>query len=244
MSVARTLLVLLVVCSLGLFAANTAVAQRGFGGGFGGNSALDLLQNASVQKELELLDDQIQQSAELAEQSRNNNTVREAFGQLRDLPEEERRTRIQEIIAKQREDQQAGIDKILLPHQSERLSQIEYQVSSRRGGGVGIGGRLADELEITEEQQTALREAAEKVMEELRVEQAKLQAQAQEKILSVLTAAQRAEYKKLVGEPFAYVPDPPQFGRGGDGGRGGDRGRQGGQGRQGRAGGRPGADNN
>jgi hypothetical protein len=111
---------------------------------------------------------------------------------------------------------------------------------------VGIGGRLADELGITEAQQEELRAAAEKAMEELRVEQAKLQAQAQEKILSALTAEQRAQYKKLVGDPFAYVPDPPQFGRGGNfGGRGGQDGRggqgRGGQGRGGQGrGGRPG----
>jgi Spy/CpxP family protein refolding chaperone len=253
---ARKLLMSLVVCSLVAFAASSALAQppggRGTGGtGFGGfgGGPIDLLQNASVQKELELLDDQLAQVRTLAETNRNNNSLREAFGQLRDLPEEQRRDRINELLTANREATQKEIDKILLPHQSERLRQIEYQVSMRRGGGIGISGRLAEELGITEQQQEELQAAAEKAMEEMRAAQAKLQEEARQKVLATLSPAQQAKYKELVGEPFDYVPEQPQFG-GRDGGRGrtggdaGGRGRPGGGDAGGRGRGRPGGENN
>lgn len=231
MLLVRKTFVLLTVATLSLaILSDAAFAQppggggRGrFGGGFGGfgGGGLDLLQNESVQKELELLDDQIAQIRELADSNDTRSRLREALGELRDLPDDQRREKFGQIMAEIREETQKQIDKILLPHQGERLRQIEFQLSARRSGGV-LSGELADELGITEAQREEMRAAAEKAFEELREKQRQLQQEAQEKILAVLSPAQRARYKQLVGEPFDYQPD--RGGRSGFGGRAGNTG--------------------
>ncbi|MEQ8785573.1 MAG: hypothetical protein RIC55_04710 [Pirellulaceae bacterium] len=252
MALARRLIVLMAVAALVALVADSAMAQPGgrgrggpgggggFGGGFGGGGAMDLLQNQSVQKELELLDDQVAQIRELSQDNSARDRMRELFGGLRDLPEEERRAKITEAFATMRQEQQKEIDKILLPHQSERLGQIENQMAARRGGGV-IGGQLAEDLGITEQQREEMREAAEKAFAEMREQQQKLQAEAQEKILAVLTPAQRQKYKQMMGEPFDYQAD--QGGRGGfqrgGGGGGFQRGGNAGGADGGRRGARP-----
>jgi Spy/CpxP family protein refolding chaperone len=244
MVVARRLCVLVAVAALLIaVAADSAMAQPGggrggrgggrgggFGGGFGGNSALDLLQNQSVQQELELLDDQIKQVEDLAQNNNSRDRIREAFAQLRDLPDDQRREKFGEIMASIREETEKQLDTILLPHQSERLKQIQNQLAARRGGS-GISGQLAEELGITEQQQEEMRTVAEKAFAEMREKQEQLRQQAQDQILSVLTKAQRKKYDDLMGEPFDYQPDRRTFGGGGGGG--GRRGGAAGGGRRG-----------
>jgi Spy/CpxP family protein refolding chaperone len=242
-------MLMVLVISLAVLA-NNAFAQPGRGGpgGFGGGGALGLLQNASVRKELELLDDQIAEIGKAAEAS--SARARELFanGDFRNLSEEERSAKFAEL----REATQKEVDKILLPHQSERLKQIEFQISINRGGRGGVfsvNDELAEALDISDEQREKIGETAEQVAEELRAKLRELQEEARAKILATLTPAQQAKYKQLVGEPFEYVAEQPNFGgRGGEGGRDGGRGRPGGDGGRGRPGGeggrgRPAGDN-
>lgn len=210
----------------------------GFGGPGGGNG-LDLLGDENVRKELDLVDDQVTKLREVGEKMRED--MRGAFEgvdfrEFRDLSEEEREARMAPIREKMQAvsaDAQKEIDTVLLPHQRERLKQIVVQSNIRRQGTSSAltSGALADELKITPEQIEALRAKQEEVQEELRKEMAQLQAEARDKVLSVLTAEQRAKLTALMGSPIEFAP--PQFGPGGPGGpggrgrgedRGGDRG--------------------
>jgi hypothetical protein len=215
--------------------------RGGFGGpgGFGGGDMAGLLRNESVQKELELLDDQIEELQGLAESQRES--FRDAFQGLQDLSREERMAKFREVMEKNREEQEKQIGKVLLPHQMKRLKQIQFQQRTRGGIGRVAGNEgLSNELGITEAQREKLQQKAQEVEEEIRAKLNELREQAQAELLSVLTPAQQAKWKELAGEPFEMQFTPPQRGAGGQpgnfGGRGGFGGQRGGgqQGNQGR----------
>ena len=93
-------------------------------------------------------------------------------------------------------------------------------------------GALATELNITEEQKTKLAEMQTKVEEELRKEIEQLRLESRDKILSVLTAEQRAKLNALMGSPVEFQQGGfgGGFGGGGPGGRGAGGGGPGGRG--------------
>lgn len=219
----------------------------GPGGGPGGGGLTGVLMREDVQKELEMVPDQVDDIRKLLEGRRER--MGEMFSGLRDIEDrEERGRKFREIMEKAQAEQEKEVGKILLPHQLKRAKQLAFQQRLRGGAGRALtgGGSLAEELGITEAQQEKLRAANEKLQNELRQKIAELQKEAQEELLKVLTSQQQAKFKDLVGEPFDF--QPMQFGGpgGGPGGRGqggfGDRGGRGqgdAGGRGGRAKGRP-----
>ena len=255
-------------CLVGFMVISLAVsnlhAQRGGGrfgggfggfGGFGGGGSLELLAREDVQKELELLDDQIAEIEEAREDQRD--AVREAFSGFgrggnrgggdrgargnRDRQGggdrgqrqggEDRFARFREMREKMEKQVKESIDKILLPHQSKRLTQLVLQRSLRGGAAQAAAalssGDLAEDLNVSESQGEKLQEKARSIEEKLRKEIAKLRQKAQEELVSSLTPAQQREFKEMVGKPFTFA-EPERGrgrGRGRDRGRGGDRGR-------------------
>lgn len=203
-----------------------ALAQPGGGGGgpggrFGGMMAspMMILRNEQIQKELEIVDDQLKDLEAIGEE------MRESFQGLRDLSQEERDEKFREIN-KQFEER---LNEVLLPHQQKRLKQISAQFSSRGPNGVAgtlTEGNLAEELKITDEQKEKLRSVGEEARAEMEEKTKKIRAEMEEKILAVLTEEQRKQYKELVGEPFEMdMRQMFQRGQGRDGGgqRGGQR---------------------
>jgi hypothetical protein len=182
-----------------------------------------------VQKELEMLQGQIDDIRELSEDRRGG--TRDMFSGLQDIEDpDERMAKARELREKAAADLEAEIAKILLPHQLTRARQLAYQQRLRGGTGRALtgGGSLVEELGITESQLEKLRAVNEELQEELRQKIAELQEDAEKELLKVLTFQQQAKLKKLVGEPFEF-----QQGEGGVGGRGG-QGQGGVQGRGGR----------
>ena len=146
---------------------------------------------------------------------------RAKFGELRPKIE----AKMQELNA----DTEKQLGKILLPHQLERLKQIDLQTKVRyRGASALTGGDVAKALNLTDEQREKLEKRAAEVQEELQTKIKQLQADARKKMLDVLTPDQQAQLDKLMGQQF----DLPEqnFGdrfRGRDGRRrGGDQPRQ------------------
>lgn len=226
--------------------------DRGRGGGsiFGQVTQLSLLGQESVQKELELVDDQLEMIKEV--QSRQRDGMRELFMGMRDsmqgMSGDERQEAFAEIQEKMRKSNKELEDEALeelLPHQTERLKQIHVQAQTRRNGGPTSGRiseTLVDELGLTDEQIENLREKAEEVSAKLKEKVAKLTAQAQEEIFSaVLSKDQHAKYKELMGDAFEFEERRRGGFGGGDRG-GGDRGDRGGGDRGGRGGGDRGSD--
>lgn len=205
---------------------------RGFGGmGFGGPGGLGLLQREDVQEELELLDDQKTQIRELQEKSRER--MGEVFRGFRGGDSGgDRRDELRDTFRKFNEETQAELEKILLPHQAKRLKQLEVQMRMRGGVMGALGGDVAEQIGLTEDQTEKLRDKARELEQEMRKKLTELRKQMQDQLLAELGPDQREKFNELVGEPFEFRDEAPgQFGgpagfrQRGEGGReGGDRG--------------------
>ena len=248
--------------------------QGGGFGGFGGGGKLGLLRIDAVKKELELLDEQSADIEKLSEAMRAQRSAglpdfqnmtdeerRAAFDKLRAereaLSEAEREKQDAERRAQQAAQQKEADTKlaeILLPHQIDRLSQIELQTQGIRAltteevaKELGLSDAVKADLEAT------IQASGEKMRTEmqalfqggnrdgLREKMQELTKGVEESVLAKLTQSQRDKFTEMKGEKF----DMPQGGFGGPGGQrgqGGDGGgRPGGQGggRPGGEGGRP-----
>lgn len=254
------------VLALTLLFAASAMAQPGGGrrqgqagpgmggpGGPGMGGPLQLLRLEQVQKEIELVDDQKTKLRELGEESARE--MREAFSGMRDLNEEQRRERMEELRkkAQEREAELAKkIEAILLPHQLKRLKEISVQVQGIRALN---SAEVAKELGITEDQKAKMESIRREVtdqfaklreeMQDLSPEQRRerfremgekmreTQQQVEEKILNVLTAEQKEKFEALKGKKFDVDMRQMMGGfggnrRGGEGAAPGERRRPGG----------------
>jgi len=225
-----SLMVVLVVAAM--LVAATAEAQPGRRGpGFGGmmaNPAM-LLASEQIQKELELVPDQIEKLGKLRDEMREE--FRGLFSGMRDLSPEDREKRMQEVRDKMQaagEKMSKEIDKILLPHQKERLQQIRVQML---GGRALADAEVIKALGLTEAQQKKLTAIGEKTREKMREmfsgirdlepearreafakireDMTKLRENAQKEAQAVLTPEQIKKLEKLRGEPFEF--QRPQF---------------------------------
>ncbi|HEY7314755.1 MAG TPA: hypothetical protein VH643_35735 [Gemmataceae bacterium] len=185
----------------------------GAGGGFGGGTTF-LLQQESVQKELKLSEEQVKKIKELSEKQR------ESFRGLRDLSQEERRTKLQEA-AKANE---KAVGEILKPEQLKRVKQISLQ---RQGGRALSNPEIAKALNLTSEQTDKIKKIQEEARagrgqrgqggrldEEARKKLEEARKATNEKIMSVLTAEQKTKLKEMTGEPFKGEIRVPTFGGG------------------------------
>ena len=253
--------VLGLVAVMAIFCSVDAVmAQPGRGRGgspFGQTSGLNLLGQEGIQQELELVEDQVESLKELQDEQRNS--MREMFmglrDQIQDMDEDERRELMTELQGKMKEmnkEFDAKADEVLLPHQTTRLKQLVAQNQNRRlGGGPGSGSfspEAIEKLNISDEQLEKMKAKAEELQTTVAEKIAKIRKQAEEEILSILSAEQQAQYKEMIGDTYDFNQGNQGGGRGGQGGGdrggrgGGDRGGRGG-GDRGDRGGRPGADN-
>lgn len=180
-------------------AASPVLAQQRQGGGRGfGGGVMFLLGQESVQKELKLSEEQVKKVQELGEKQR------EAFQGLRDLGQEERRTKMQEL-AKAND---KAIGQILKPEQLKRARQIALQ---RQGAAAVNNEEIAKALNVTDAQKEKIREIQTKAREEMqglgfdeeaRTKRQEVMKAMNEKISGVLTAEQKTKLKEMQGEPF------------------------------------------
>jgi Spy/CpxP family protein refolding chaperone len=223
--------------------------ERGFrgggfggpGGGFGGGGILGLLSREEVQQELQLVDEQQEKvdgiATEIRDQMRAE--MQEMFSRMRDLSDEERRERFDEIrsrMEKVNADVEKRLKKVLLPHQFDRLKQIDLQVRlQQRGAGALTSGELAETLGLSDEQREKLERRAAEVQQELEQQISQLRIDARNKMLDVLTPEQRAKLESLLGDDLTLTDQGAGFGgRGGRGGFfGGNRNGNDGEGRRG-----------
>ncbi|HEX3600879.1 MAG TPA: hypothetical protein VHU84_12095 [Lacipirellulaceae bacterium] len=198
----------------------------GPGGPFGGGGGLlGLATREDVQQELQLVDEQKDKVRTIADDMRTK--VREEMGgmftQMRDLSDKDRRAKFDEIRKKFESinsDMEKKLDGVLLPHQMERLKQIDLQNKIRqRGANALTSGDVADALNLSDDQRDKLEKRAAEVQEELQTKIRELQADARKKMIDVLTPEQQAQLQKLMGDNFDLKDQGPggfrgQFGRG------------------------------
>jgi Spy/CpxP family protein refolding chaperone len=212
--------------------------RGGFGGfGGGGGGSLMLLYDENVRKDLGVTDDQWQRVQE--EQRKTQEQLGGAFQNLRDLSDEQRQARMDEI-RKNAEEQRKKTENILTQAQRDRLKQIAVQSRLNRGNAAEVlveDEELSKDLSLTDADKDRIRKASEEAQEELRAEIRKLQEKAREKVIDALTPTQQATLKKLTGPKIEFANT---FGGGFGGGGFGTGGFGGGRGGGGFGGGGPG----
>ncbi len=192
-----------------------------FGRMWGGAAISGMLLNrADVQRELNLTE---QQKAKINEMQQ---AQRLAMQELRNLPPEERRQRMQEI--RQKNDPTS----VLNEGQKKRLKELELQWL---GPMALMNPEVAKEVGLTAEQQSKIQGLVREQMQQMRgqfqgggqpganLEQARQQLE--NRILDLLTPAQRQKWQQMQGKPFQF-----EGGRGFGGVRPGGRQQRGGQG--------------
>ncbi len=174
--------------------------------GFG---PLELLRRDDVRAELEMMDDQVEQLEQVAARAREK--VRDIVQQLRGLSGEERGIKMREMFGQFSQETQAAIEKLLLPHQTERLRQIELQIRLRSGLSQLLSNtELISELGLNETQQAELGIQAEAIDRQTQEEISRLRQQALERFLALLDPEQQQRFRRLVGEPFQPRSAPGQ----------------------------------
>lgn len=163
------------------------------------------LKDPSIRAELDLTDEQIGEVEALIEFRQQ--VMGTLSNQLRSLPVEKRREAFNSAHAEMVR-LEGDVFKILLPFQSDRLRQIDYQLVVRADSASGglTHKRLVEALGLTAAQEDAIREDLKKVEAELkekidalRKEMVKAKEEARQKTLKHLTEEQREAYLKLVG---------------------------------------------
>lgn len=171
----------------------------------GGTDPFSLAQNSDVQKEIELVDYQLDQIEEINQEF--SKRMQERMAELRD---EQGNLRLdnasdlaewsQKIAAEKRKRMQ----EVFLPHQLDRLQQISLQNQLKRRGQSGLlnDAKVKEQLGITDEQQKAISERAEKVQKKLEEDIERLREKARESILEELNSDQRKKLKEMMGDRF------------------------------------------
>jgi hypothetical protein len=182
-------------------------------GFMGGDDPTSLLNIEQVQQELELIDSQMEDVRKLY--SEMNRKQAELMRRMAKdgLRQPDVAAALQEELKEIRAETQGEIEKLLLPHQSDRLQQIaRHMMLQRRGTANALTSELlAKELGLTDEQKERLQTRAKEVEDEVRQEMARLRKMAHEKILGELTAAQRDKLAELLGKDFeAQMPALPR----------------------------------
>ena len=200
------LLVAVFIATL-VISSDVSLAQRG--GWFGErDSSIGLLQNDKVRDELELVDDQTAELEALRDELTQE--MRNMWSGMRDLSREDRREKWEEMRADmdvRRKELEERIQGVLLPHQQKRLDQLFMQSQARRRGGTlgfDASDRLAEKLNLTDEQKEKLKKAAEDAQKELEEKISRLRDKAEQKVLSVLTPEQRKQYTDIMGDSFKF----------------------------------------
>ncbi len=218
----------------------------GGGPGFGRTSVAAqyerLLNIPSVQKELHLSDDQKARIREIGE--KNRSAVRDLFSSMRDVREEDRKAKAEEMGKKmqvQGEETRKAIEAVLELAQRERLRGIAVQVL---GIQALFDKEVQQDLKLEEFQIAAMRviddRAARKTRElftpggdpqAIGQRSQEIRAETEKRILGLLNDQQKAAFERLKGAKFeipeSEMRNPRLFG--GRGGRreGGDRGQSG-----------------
>lgn len=180
-----------------------------FVGGLGSNFVMpapdpwSMLNNPSVQKDLELVGDQLDKVKDL--QSQFAQQMKDKIGdfrkgglstdRLKDLPE---------LMKKIRAEQREQMEGLLLPHQIDRLKQVAFQQHMKQAGTAGAltSEAVAEKLGITEEQAERLKKRAEEIKAKLAEDMEKLKEKAKQDLLQELTPDQRAKVKEMTGDKY------------------------------------------
>ena len=183
---------------------------------------MELLRRPDVQSELELLDEQKSDAFALIEKSeaRRREVLTGFADQFRnrdaasEADREALRNQVQEAFRALNKETEQGLS-FLLPHQRQRLSQLEIQFRMRSGGGLGAlaAPEIGEQLAVTDQQREILRVKATELGREFGKKVAELRREMQEKLMAELSPEQPAKFEELVGDRFEFQDGSPGGGR-------------------------------
>lgn len=171
----------------------------------GVRGALSLLRDSDIQKEIELAGKQLQEYQEM--QKSLQAAINERMGDIRSGKfDPERMKDLGKLIGEITEEHQDRMEKLLLPHQLDRLKQIALQRYLQQTGEANAltSQQLAEELGITPEQQERLKRRSEEISKTLKEKIEDLKQKAQEELLRELTPSQRQQFKEMVGQKYEF----------------------------------------
>ena len=119
-----------------------------FWGGHG--DSFSMLNNPSVRKELELVDEQMDRIREVNKEF--GEKIRESLGDLSQGGfDPDRASQLKDVIAQIQQQKQDEINKLLLPHQQDRLKQValQMQMKSRGTANALSSDKIAEALGLT-----------------------------------------------------------------------------------------------
>ena len=163
-------------------------------------STLGLLSNEAIRNDLEMVDNQYEELQDLSSQIQQR-----AAKQIRGLDFSDRDNLVSQI-RKIREQATSELNSVLLPHQLDRLRQIQMQALLQRRSLVEVltSNPVKSDLEITDQQSNELKEFEKVVQEDLAKEIAKLQEKARNRLLSKLNPTQEKQAKDMIGDVFIF----------------------------------------
>jgi hypothetical protein len=229
----------------------------GGGGPGGGIDKLTLVSAKPIQDELKLGEDELFLVKQLSDELRANSRELMTGIDFRSLPEDERRTKFEELGKKRAElvkESEKGLAELLTEAQSKRLDEIALQLMGIRALA---NEDVAKKLKLSSDQKKGVEDALKsaeddrrKMFEEMRAggqaggaggfegmreKMEEARKKGEDKLLAVLSDEQKKQFEDMKGKAFE-VDRRALFSFGG---RGGQPGGDGGGGRGGQPGGRP-----
>lgn len=174
-----------------------------FSTGFAGDS-FSMLNNPSVQKDLQLVDEQLKQIKDINREF--GEKIKQQVGDFKDGNGNfsmQHGAGLGQLIQDLKQQQQEQIQNILLPNQQQRLEQVARQMKLKHlGTAQTLTSHLVKELGLTAEQQARIESRAKELQQEIATKMAELKDRAKEDLLGELTREQREKLDELVGDEF------------------------------------------
>lgn len=195
------------------------VMSLGLGGGadfFVGDVAgmpapdvFSLAQNRGVQKEIELVDEQLEQLKKINEEfskriQEQMKTIQDNKGNF-DIGNAKR---LAELMKELGDEKNSKMEEVFLPHQLERLKQISIQTQMKRSGEQALfsNREVIDALDLSKEQQDELAKKAKELKKEMEEKIKEWKEKAREELFDELTREQREKLKTMLGNDFDLKP--------------------------------------
>jgi len=168
-----------------------------------------LAQNRGVQKEIELVDDQLQQLKKINEEF--SKRIQEQMQAIQDNKgnfDIGNAKRLAELIRELGEEKNAKMEEVFLPHQLERLKQISIQTQMKRSGEQALfsNREVIEALDLSEKQQEELTKKAKELKQEMEEKIKEWKEKAREELFDELTREQKEKLKTMLGNDFDLKP--------------------------------------
>lgn len=176
--------------------------------------AINALFNKQVQKDLDLVDDQIGEiSGYLKSLTQYRDGLAAELQEMKASGQDpqalnKRRDEMRKELEQEKLKIQSQVMQILLPHQRKRLKQVSAQFMTRQSmkeSKVPTGlltPKMIDYLEIDSKQSKRIEKRSQELAKELEKKIQKLRSEAIEDLLKELSPKQRKKYRELMGERF------------------------------------------